>query len=74
MSTRRRQSSRNPDMRSIRSVAELIETHRQHGHQYNGSTLAASWNVLGKRVRNDRGERDQLSREDDIVRVDRHRQ
>ena len=63
MSSRRWQSSETPDLRSIRSVAGLIEKHRQLGHRYNGSTLAATWSALGKLVRNDRGEQDQLSRE-----------
>ena len=43
-----------PDLRNLRSVAEFVEAHRQHGVNYTDATLSATWNLLGKLMRRDR--------------------
>ena len=54
-----------PDMRNLRSVAEIVNAHSQHGRWFNDSALGASWSALGKLVRGDRvgKERRYLSQE-----------
>ena len=43
-----------PDLRNLRSVAEFVDAHRQHGDNYTDATLGATWNLLGKLMRRDR--------------------
>ena len=54
-----------PGMRNLRSVAEIVNAHSQHGRWFNDSALGASWSALGKLVRGDRvgKERRYLSQE-----------